>query len=360
MFPADLKRNELELLFELSPDLHCIATFDGYFSFVNPAFGRVLGYCENELLNKPFIEFVHPNDREATQQAMSQLAYGKTVIAFENRYECADGSFKILQWNASPEKDSKLIAATARDVTQERELQRQLNHHIELRALGTVAATVAHDLRNVLTPVFSVVDVLSAKLNGSDPQIDAAIQLIQSSNQRGADLIDQILLFAEDSPSFHSEVNFEKMANEIVGGITAKNINKSITVKSSHPTVRGDATQLYRVMLNLCNNAVKAMPKGGNLAVVIAEPSEIAGCFKELSETHPDDGLIVQVIDNGIGIPANICEKIFDPFFTTRRGSGGTGLGLAITKKIIHQHDGLIKADSSHGQTTFSIYLPSS
>jgi len=117
---------ELDLFFTLSIDLLCIAGFDGYFKRLNPAWERVLGYSNEELLARPFIEFVHPDDREATIRESGRLVQGGETILFENRYRCKDGSYCWLSWNAAPQPEAQLIYATAHDLTRRRRNEQQV------------------------------------------------------------------------------------------------------------------------------------------------------------------------------------------------------------------------------------------
>jgi PAS domain S-box-containing protein len=107
----------LEVLFDLSPDLMCLATVDGYFRRVNPAFERTLGYTIEELTSRPFLDFVHPEDLERTRAVMKVMASGGELDEFENRYICRDGSICWLQWNSRVRPAQALVAAAARDVT---------------------------------------------------------------------------------------------------------------------------------------------------------------------------------------------------------------------------------------------------
>jgi len=111
---------EFRNYFDLSLDLLCIAGTDGFFKRVNPAFHRTLGWSTAELLRRPFIDFVHPDDVAVTAEEIEKLARGVPTISFANRYHCADGSFKDLVWTAQPEPDTGMIYAIARDVTQAR------------------------------------------------------------------------------------------------------------------------------------------------------------------------------------------------------------------------------------------------
>ncbi len=119
-------RRRLERMYTLSSDLICIADFEGRFQEVNPAFESLLGYTRDELLAVPYVEYVHPDDRAATQTAVSSLAGGRGVGAFENRYRCKDGSWKWLQWNASSDLGEHVIFAVAHDVTERKRAEKEL------------------------------------------------------------------------------------------------------------------------------------------------------------------------------------------------------------------------------------------
>lgn len=125
------RRSVYENLFNLSYELICIASFDGYFKKVNAAFQKTLGYSEVELLARPFIEFVHPEDREATLRVIETMKAGKTSESFENRYLDKDGTYKILQWNSFPVLEKGLVFATARDISSIKQKREELKKAYE-------------------------------------------------------------------------------------------------------------------------------------------------------------------------------------------------------------------------------------
>jgi len=132
--------------FEVSIDMLCFLNFNGYFKRLNPAWERALGFTREELMSKPFIEFVHPEDRERTLKQNAAVRSGGQALGFENRYMCKDGSFRWLRWNAAPNSVDGVIYSVARDITDEksaheereklvRELQHALAEVYKLRAI---------------------------------------------------------------------------------------------------------------------------------------------------------------------------------------------------------------------------------
>ncbi len=122
---------DFEKFFDVSLDLLCIAGTDGYFKRVNTAFARTLGWSTEELLRRPFIEFVHPDDVEATLREVDRLASGNPTVSFENRYICADGTYKHLLWTSHPEPETGLLYAIARDITRLKQAQERFQVAME-------------------------------------------------------------------------------------------------------------------------------------------------------------------------------------------------------------------------------------
>jgi PAS domain S-box-containing protein len=140
----------LEKLFNLSLDLLCVADLDGYFRLINSAFENTLGHPRRVLLETPFIEFVHPEDRAATLEAVTQLATGEPVTYFENRYRCKDGSYKWLAWTSVPMAEEGFLYAVARDITTQKSIQHELATQRDLfdNVLSNVPASIFWKDRN--------------------------------------------------------------------------------------------------------------------------------------------------------------------------------------------------------------------
>ena len=149
---------ELSRFFGLSPDLLCIAGFDGYLKRINPAWPNILGYTETELLSRPYVDFVHPDDREATLSEAMKLGNGHTLIRFENRLCHKDGSVRWMLWAATPYLDQQVLYAAARDITEHKAAEELRARTTNLELLDELLAelTDSGDLRNVFERISAI------------------------------------------------------------------------------------------------------------------------------------------------------------------------------------------------------------
>lgn len=181
---------ELHRIFTLSPDLVCVAGSDGYFKRVNPAFEDTLGYASRELLAKPFVDFVHPEDREATIEELAKLSTDRSTSLFENRFRRSDGSYVWLEWKAVPVAKEGLIYAAARDVTESKQLHEAL---LEIREAER--RRIARDLHDV------VLQDLAAAVQGLQ-----ANQAETKDSARGIDLEAEITALRKAVSSLRSAI----------------------------------------------------------------------------------------------------------------------------------------------------------
>lgn len=152
---------ELDRFFSLSLDLMCVAGFDGYFKRVNPAWSRTLGYTSQELLTRPYLDFIHPDDHAASTTEADKLEGGGQLIAFENRFRCKDGSYRWFEWAAVPFPDEQVIYAAGRDITERKEAKETIARYSrDLKAAK--AAQAEHESRFTrLVSKLEVMDLLN-------------------------------------------------------------------------------------------------------------------------------------------------------------------------------------------------------
>ena len=235
-------------------------------------------------------------------------------------------------------------------------LRDQLTESQRLATIGTIAAVIAHEFNNLLTPIcsYSQYALSSAESDNPDmPLIRKALSKAFASSTKAGKICTSMLALARGESSF-GHVSVQQMVDEVLQVLAREPQKDGIALRvqvQPDLSVEGDAVQLEQVLLNLLINARQAMlGKGGSLTIKAS--AEETGQVK------------IQVIDTGAGIPASLLGKIFEPFFTTKdatkKGEAkGSGLGLHICREIIEHHQGRIEVTSEVGRgTTFSIYLP--
>ncbi|HMB95460.1 MAG TPA: ATP-binding protein [Tepidisphaeraceae bacterium] len=253
--------------------------------------------------------------------------------------------------------DVSLNTEIARMQAQLEAVRQQLTETQRLATIGTIAAVIAHEFNNLLTPIVSYSQFALQSAEGDKPDMELikkALSKAFGSASKAGKICTSMLSLARGESSF-GEVSIQKAIDEVLMVLARDPQKDGIALRvqvQPELSVNGDPVQLEQVLLNLLINARQAMlGKGGSLTV---------------KAMKTDDGaeVRIQVIDTGPGIPEKLLPKIFQPFFTTKgtakQGeSKGTGLGLAICKEIIEHHKGRIEVTSEIGRgTTFTIHLP--
>jgi PAS domain S-box-containing protein len=340
-------RHERDGFFELSADLLCVTSADGFFERVNPAWESTLGWTSEELMAQPFIELVHPDDRAEDN--------------LESRYRCRDGSYRWLEWKSSCDPTTGLVYAIARDVTEKRRIDERLLHAQKMEAIGRLAGGVAHDINNMLAVIYSSTEALLATMPAADPA-RADIADIQHVAERSAALVRQLLAFGRKRPRSVRDVDIDGA----VGGLAkmiARCVGRSFDVvvtSNARARVRIDPSELESIVMNLALNARDAMPDGGRIGITTESRHVNRARAAELGvEAGPYVALVVS--DRGCGIPAELRHKVFEPFFTTKELGKGTGLGLATVFGIAQACGGAVEVESEDGAgTSFTVLLPTS
>ncbi len=364
-----------DLFFELSLDLLCIAETDGFFKKINPAFERVLGYPRAELLERPFLSFVHADDVEATLREIRRLGQGLPTVLFENRYLAKDGGVRWIQWNAAAPNADGLIYAVARDVTalkqaeddlrryaaeleksnrQLRATQEQLIQAEKMESVGRLAAGVAHEVRNPLALLLLGVDYLSTGVEQGDSNLPTILGEMRQAIGRADRIVRGLVNFSGESRLQFTSVEFRPLIDDVLlmmrHELTRASVRVDVRLQRDLPAIWADRGRIEQVMVNLITNAIQAMEQ-------TKEPRlRIRARRETLDDVARDEGartldhlrrgdevVVIEVIDKGCGIPSHAASKLFDPFFTTKATGVGTGLGLTVVRRIVDLHQGRIE-----------------
>jgi two-component system, NtrC family, sensor histidine kinase PilS len=274
---------------------------------------------------------------------------------FDGQLVKKDGNLANLSMVASLLKDDtnavRGIILTFQDVTKMLEMEEHIRRQERLVTVGSLAAGIAHEIRNPLAALSGSIQVLQGELKLNDDN-KRLMDIVVNETDRLNTIITEFLEYARPASAQHDHIELNSVLDETITLLrNSKNYRENISVKreiSPHLILIGDSQRLRQVIWNLLINACQAMPSGGILSITAA-PHSLAD----------DDTALCQMIisDTGLGINNKDLHKIFDPFFTTK--PGGTGLGLAIAYRIIDDHGGDITVDSEPGKgTQFRIRLP--
>ena len=253
-------------MWRLSTDLMLVARFDATITAVNPAWTNLLGWSEDGLLGRRFIDLVHPEDVAATLAEAGHLAEGRTTLRFENRYQHKDGSYLHLSWTAVPAEN--LIHAVARDITAERErqakleaAQEQLRQAQKMEAVGQLTGGVAHDFNNLLTVIKSSTDLLK-RPDLPEERRARYIAAISDTVERAAKLTGQLLAFARRQSLRPETFDVGKgvaALSDMMGTLTGSRIEIVTDLPDEPCFVNADPSQFDTAIVNMVVNARDAM-----------------------------------------------------------------------------------------------------
>lgn len=355
-------QRQYQLVSELVSDLVVKLDNEGRVIYASPSFQRILGVDPESILGRSTPELLHPEDLGAAGSAfMIALEHGKATAA--TRVRAASGSYRWFHMSMSrieeSEEESGIIALSARDISEQRELSEALEATRRMEALGRLAGGVAHDFNNLLMVIQSASDLVATQLP-KDHLAHAELDEVTHATQRAAALTQQLLTFARrqvlagDSSSVVLQV--VKDLCPILIRLCGPQIEFTAELGNSRRRVDVSAVQLEQMLMNLCANARDAMPNGGRLRVELRERTVIDG------ETNgPKEGEYVELVveDTGTGISPEVQARMFEPFFTTKTEGRGTGLGLATVFGLVSQLGGHVRVRSELGRgSTFTILLP--
>jgi PAS domain S-box-containing protein len=373
----------LKRLSVMSQEFLCILNQDGIILFFNSTFSQLLNYMADELLAKPVVSFIHPNDRDLKPVHINEKVPAYTL---ENRYLCKDGSFRNVHWRCHV-IDNK-IYAVGRDITELRKAEKKLYEQEEQRQLAEVRhqqvelyrqkqtdfiAHLCHEIRNPLSGVIGYLDILSDQFSSLASRLEQSSALQQTSlkdiekikqmlrdietctehqkvildNNLDANMLEGRKLSLNTAPFDPKEV-IQSAVKILKAKATQKHIKINVSLPDDDIVVSGDDFRFKQIALNFLGNAIKFTEKG-HVHIILTI----------LEQTAQETQLEIKVKDTGVGMTPDELHKLFQRFSQANNlvGSqyGGSGLGLFITKKLVELMDGEVNVKSTLGKgTTFS------
>ncbi|MBK8657711.1 MAG: PAS domain S-box protein [Bacteroidetes bacterium] len=350
--------NYYKKFFTLSNDMLCVANTEAYFTHLNPFFCQLLGYTEEELISRKFLDFVHPDDVASTVAEVAKLSQGINTINFVNRYRCKDGSYKYLQWSSTPDTATGEIFAVARDVTEQHQREEEillLNKSLEaaLREMESFSYSVSHDLRAPVRAISGFARIITDK--HSEPLSSEAkelLNIINSESTRMGKLIDDLLSFSKlgKKDLQRTMIPMKELAHEAVQEVQLLHpVSTDLHIHiDTLPDAYCDRSLIRQVFVNLVSNAIKFSEHKAEARITIGY-------------TEHDAMVTYYVKDNGAGFDMKYYDKLFGLFqrLHSQEEFGGIGIGLANVQKIVHRLGGEVWAEGKVNEgATFYFSLP--
>jgi PAS domain S-box-containing protein len=361
---AEEELSRMAAAVEHAGDSVMITDTDGVIQYVNPAFERITGYSRQEAVGrKPSLLKSGRHGLEFYAELWNTLKRGQVWKArYTNRRK--DGRLYEAESTNSVVHDAAGRAthfvAVQRDVSQQVQLEEQLRRSQRMEALGTLAGGIAHDFNNILAPILGYAELILLE-TALDSQQAEKLRVILDAGRRARDLVSQIMLFSRRPEGKRQVIGVEPLVNEVLAllkSTSPKNVALEFQAEPAVAPVEADPTQIHQVVMNLCVNAVQAMPEGGRLSVALEGVSlHEQKCF--MGGVLSGEFACISVTDTGSGMTDAVMAHIFEPFYTTKAIGKGTGLGLSTVFGIVESHGGGVDVRSQPFRgSTFRVYLP--
>lgn len=361
---ADVRIRDQAQLLDKARDAISAFDLEGRVIYWNKSAEETTGYRVEEVEGKRIGDKLYAGRQDTLQEVWEHvLSEGEWIGELQQTRK--DGRTVVVESRWTLVRDAignpKSVLVIHTDITERKELETQFLRSQRMESIGTLVGGIAHDLGNLLVPVLLGVQVLEKRFEG-DPSTTRTLQMISRSAQRGADMVKQVLAFARGVEGERVPMNPGQVIREIER-ISLETFPREISFMVEVPDdvwkIKGDATQIQQVLMNLTVNARDAMPDGGRISVTLENVDVGKEHMRTNIEAKLGPHVCITVTDTGEGIPPEVRDKMFEPFYTTKPVGKGTGLGLSTVYSIVKSHNGFVNVHSHPGQgTTFRIFIP--
>lgn len=352
--PDSYSKYQFEHFFDLSPDLLCIAGFDGYFKHVNSAVSKLLGYSYQELTSRPITSFVHPDDRPLTQESRRNLMDSNPLINFENRYITKAGKIIWLSWTSIMSSDGKLIYGVAKNITIKKRLEDDRNQYLTTltknhQDLKNLSYKTSHDLRAPLNNLLSIISLFD-DTQIDDPEIVEYLKFIKSSSENLNHVLNNSVDILTQKAILNiqiEEVTLNKHLNSVLDSIQSLILLSKTKIEvdfSEIEIIKFNQSYLESILLNLITNSIKYAQI--DIPPIIKISSKISNGAKQLI-----------ISDNGLGFDMDLVkEKVFGLHQKFHHNQDSKGVGLYLVYNHVTSLGGSISLDSKINEgATFTI-----
>jgi len=366
---ADSERLYRELL-ERQGEGFAVVDAQERFLYANPVAEQIFGVSPGGLPGRLLLDFLEPDGQERVR-AETRIRAEQRKSTYDLRIRRPDGGLRTLLVTATPGRlhpDEPLnIIGVFRDITEERQaeqtrrlLELEVNQAQKMDSLGSLAGGVAHDFNNMLGGIMGYADLLLA--GETEPRRQEYLRAIILAASRSGELTRKLLAFGRRGRNIVESLDLPAIAADCLAMLRPSMGPDQQVVLELDGSLRvdGDPAQIHQVLVNLCLNALEAMPERGTLTL----GSRLRTLEEQAQSGLPlPPGRYVEltVADQGIGMTEEVRKRVFEPFFTTKHATGmtGTGLGLSTAYGIVRAHRGAITVESARGKgTTFHVFLP--
>lgn len=371
--------SEYHRFIDLSPEPVTVLDVDGRIVLANPALAMLLGSEVDELMGRPFLDLVDRQDRTRATSDLARVLFARSRSAqLDLQLRRADGEVVTCSVSAAHLRGARRhmqlvihdLSERLRGEEERSRLSEQLARAQRLDAVGRVAGGLAHDLNNLLVVMVSNLGLAEESL--AEAQAEVGVEPIASLRQdldemklavdRAGQLTSKLLEFAQ-RPDGQSGITHVIDAVEAVAGLIARSLGAGVKllveVEDDLPPVAADPVKLERALVNLVINASDAMPDGGSVRIVARGLRAAPAVADRRGGSRPTPAaVVVEVIDDGVGMDANVQARAFEPLYTTK-GEDGTGLGLVTVAAFADEIDGTVRLESTPGEgTCVALILP--
>jgi PAS domain S-box-containing protein len=342
-------------------------------TYANPAVERILGWTVEEYLSMSIENVLPPESLALAFSAIDEeKSWNELPNADQNRSKTLelehyrkDGSKFMAEITASfllnDDGTPAGIIGITRDITERRNLEQQVIQQQKLEGIGMLAGGVAHDINNLLTPIYFSLEMAERAIEPGHKAL-VRLQTIQKAATRIRDLVRQLLVFSRKQQAQVETLDLNEVVSTFIG-ILRRTMQENIDIEQQLYTgsclIKADRTQLEQIIMNLAVNAQDAIDGVGRINIETGKYRLDEEYCKSYAGTVSGEYVILTFTDNGCGMDEDTRKKVFEPFFTTKPVGKGTGLGLSTVYGIVRQHGGHIDILSHPGKgSTFRVFLP--